>query len=91
MLLTSELKLNKWEIYHLEVEISYRTQIPGYESYNENTKSFKVVHKYTESSTIQDEVFEKVEKEIGIKYSGTPRIINIKILNRLGYGIAEKL
>lgn len=87
--LTLSLKLNKWEIYYLEVELTYRTQIPGYDSYRENTKYYKIVHKYTGRQYIQVEIFDKVEKKIGVKYTGTPRIKDIKVLSRLSYGVED--
>ena len=89
--LTLSLKLNKWEIYYLEVKLTFRTQIPGYDSYRENTKLCKIVHKYTGRYNIQVEVFHKVERDIEVKYTGTPRIKDIKILSRLGYGVEDEM
>lgn len=87
--LTSSLKLNKWGIYYLEIKVTYKTQIPGYDSYRNNEKSFSIVYKYRGCKIIEEEVFDRIERKIKIDYTGIPRITDIKVLSKLGYGIKD--
>ncbi len=87
--LTSSLNLNKWEIYYLKIELYYKNNIPGYESYREGFITINIVHKYAGSPIIQEELINKINSEIVFEYSEPVRIKNITILKRLGYGAKD--
>ena len=87
--LTSKLKLNQWEIYLFELTLLLISKIPGYKATRTHEKQIEIMHKYRGTNNIIDEFgLEKIENKIHRRYDSL-EIKDIKISQRLGYGVSE--